>query len=171
MKDFSKLASPLFGLLAKESEFVWSKCYQEALDIVKDKLTIAPILQGPNWALPFYMHVDSSHKAIGPTLGQIYENFPYAIYFINTNLLKAELNYTITKKELLVVLHSLNKFRHYITGYQKFVHTNHVAIKYLMNKANVNAQIIRWSPLLQQFELTIVDKPSKENVVVDFFPD
>ena len=41
-------------------------------------------------------------------------------------------------------------------------------IKYLMNKPDVNARIIRWLLLLQQFDLTILDKPSKENVVVDF---
>ncbi|WP_369124432.1 RNase H-like domain-containing protein, partial [Actinobacillus pleuropneumoniae] len=44
------------------------------------------------------------------------------MYFINKNLSKADLNYTMTEKELLVVVHSLNKFRHYITGYQTFVH-------------------------------------------------
>eukprot|EP00253_Pinus_taeda_P001611 PITA_01611 len=44
IKDFSKLASPLFGLLAKYSEFIWSKSYQEALDILKDMLTTAPII-------------------------------------------------------------------------------------------------------------------------------
>ena len=65
-------------------------------------------------------------------------------------------------------MHSLNKFRHYITDYQTFVHTDHVAIKYLMNKPDVNARIIRWFLLLQLFDLTIVDKPGKENVVVDF---
>ena len=37
-----------------------------------------------------------------------------------------------------------------------------------MNKLDVNAHIIRWLLLLQQFDLTIVDKPSKENVVADF---
>lgn len=74
----------------------------------------------------------------------------------------------MTEKELLVVVHSLNKFRHYITGYQTFVHTDHATIKYLMNKPDVNAQIIIWLLLLQQFDLTIVDKPGKENVYVDF---
>ena len=33
----------------------------------------------------------------------------------------------------------------------------------------VNARIIRWLLLLQRFDLTIVDKPGRENVVVDFF--
>ena len=37
-----------------------------------------------------------------------------------------------------------------------------------MNKPTVNARIIRWLLLLQQFDLTIVDEPGKENVVADF---
>jgi len=44
IKDFNKLAFPLFGFLAKDSEFIWSKSYQEALNILKNKLTTAPIL-------------------------------------------------------------------------------------------------------------------------------
>lgn len=73
----------------------------------------------------------------------------YAIYFISKNLSKAKLNYMVTEKELLDVVHSLNKFRHYITGYQTFVHTDQAAIKYLMNKPDMNARIIRWFLLLQ----------------------
>ena len=37
-----------------------------------------------------------------------------------------------------------------------------------MNKLDVNARIIRWLLLLLQFDLTIVDKPGKENVVANF---
>ena len=48
IKDFSKLASPLFGLLGKDVEFIWSENYQEALDTLKRKLVTAPILRGPN---------------------------------------------------------------------------------------------------------------------------
>ena len=143
------MSSPLFGLLAKDSKFIWSKSYQEALYILKSKLTNAPILKGPNWALPFHIHDDASHKAIGVALGQVEEKFPYAIYFISKNLSKAELNYTVTEKELLVVVHSLNKFRNYITGYQIFVHIDHAVIKYLMKKPDVNARIIIWLLLLQ----------------------
>ena len=72
----------------------------------------------------------------------------------------------MTEKELQDVVHSLKIFRHYITGYQTFFHTDHATIKYLMNKPNMNARIIKWFLLLQQFDLTIVDKPSKENVRV-----
>ena len=37
-----------------------------------------------------------------------------------------------------------------------------------MNKTNVNARIIIWLLILQQFDLTIIDKPGKENVFADF---
>ena len=48
IKDFSKLASPLFGLLGKDVEFKWTNDCQGALDELKDKLVSAPILRGPN---------------------------------------------------------------------------------------------------------------------------
>ena len=47
------------------------------------------------------------------------------------------------------------------------MHIDHVTIRYLTNKPDVNARIIRWLLLLQRFDLTIIDKPSKENVVAD----
>ena len=42
-------------------------------------------------------------------------------------------------------------------------------IKYLMKKLDVNARIIIWFLLMLQFDLTIVDKPGKENVVANLF--
>ena len=41
IKDFSKLASPLFGLLAKDVEFKWTDDCQRALNELKDKLVSA----------------------------------------------------------------------------------------------------------------------------------
>eukprot|EP00253_Pinus_taeda_P018631 PITA_18631 len=73
IKEFSKLASPLFGLLAKYVEFNWSDDYQKALNELKDKLVSAQILRGPNWALPFHIHTDASNKAIGAALGQQFD--------------------------------------------------------------------------------------------------
>ena len=79
-----------------------------------------------------------------------------------------ELNYTITKKELLAVIFAINKFMHYITGYEVFVHTDHSAIKYLMNKPLTSSRVTRWLLLLQEFNITIVDRSGKSNVVGDF---
>lgn len=118
INDFSKVASPLFGLLAKDSNLCWISSYPEALEILKEKLSTTPIFRGPNWALPFHIHMDALEIVVGEALGKIDDKLPYAIYFISKNLSKVEFNYTVTEKELLVVVHSLNKFRHYIIGYQ-----------------------------------------------------
>jgi hypothetical protein len=52
-----------------------------------------------------------------------------------------KVNYMVTEKELLVVVPAINKFRHYITGYQDFVHTGHLAIKLLMKKPVTNPRV------------------------------
>eukprot|EP00253_Pinus_taeda_P035744 PITA_35744 len=168
IKDFSKIASPLFVLLTKNVEFKWTDDCEKAFDQLKHQLSIAPILRGPNWALPFHISSDASNTTIGAVLGQEENGLPYAIYFISKNMTPAELNYTVTEKEFLAVIYAINKFRHYITGYTTFVHTDHSAIKYLMNKFVTNARVTRWLLLLQEFDITIVDRPGKENVVANF---
>ena len=37
-----------------------------------------------------------------------------------------------------------------------------------MNKPVTNARLTRWLLLLQELDITIIDKPGKENVVADF---
>eukprot|EP00253_Pinus_taeda_P018125 PITA_18125 len=168
IKDFSKIASPLFVLLTKNVEFKWTDDCEKAFDHLKHQLSIAPILRGPDWALPFHISFDASDTAIGAVPGQEENGLPYAIYFISKNMTLAELNYTVTEKEFLAVIYAINKFRHYITGYTTFVHTDHSAIKYLMNKSVTNARVTRWLLLLQEFDITIVDRPRKENIVANF---
>ena len=48
------------------------------------------------------------------------------------------------------------------------MHTDHSAIKYLMKKPITNARVTIWLLLLQEFDITIIDRPGKENVVADF---
>ena len=72
--------------------------------------------------------MDASNIVVGVVLGQMEENKPYAIYYISKNLTAAELNYTVSEKEFLGIVHAINKFRHYITGYQVFVHNDHAAL-------------------------------------------
>ena len=78
------------------------------------------------------------------------------------------MNYTITEKEFLAVIHAVNKFRHYITGYLVILYADHSAIKYLANRPLTNGRITRWMILLQEFDITIKDRPGKENPVADF---
>ena len=152
----------------KDVEFVWKGKCEQAFLMLKKFVTTIPILRGPNLELPFHIATNAFDIVVGDVLGQLEENKPYAIYYISKNLTPTELNYTITEKEFLAVVHVINKFGHYITGYQVFIHTNHAAIRFLMKKPVTNGRVTRWLLLLQEFDITILDKPGKDNVVAYF---
>ena len=67
--NFSKIVLPLFKLLSKDVNFNWDTDCQSAFQILKEKLSTAPILRGPNWTLPFHISTDASATAIGVSLG------------------------------------------------------------------------------------------------------
>ena len=79
-----------------------------------------------------------------------------------------ELNYTVTEKEFVAVVHAINKFRHYIIWYEIFIHIYHSTIINLMNKPITNGRVTTWLLLLWEFNITILDRPGKENVVANF---
>ena len=55
----------------------------------------------------------------------------------------------------------------YIVDSKVTVHTDHAAIKYLMEKKDAKPRLIRWVLLLQEFDLHIIDRKGAENPVAD----
>ncbi|GJW73659.1 reverse transcriptase domain-containing protein [Tanacetum coccineum] len=66
IQDFSKIARLMTHLLEKETPFVFSKECIEGFNILKKKLTEAPILVAPDWDLPFEIMCDASDYADCP---------------------------------------------------------------------------------------------------------
>ena len=77
------------------------------------------------------------------------------------------MNYATTKKELLAIVFAFDKFRPYLIGNKVTVHTDYLAIKYLMAKKDAKTRLIRWVLQLQEFDLEIKDKKGIENLDVD----
>lgn len=132
------------------------------------KVCSTPILRGPNWSLPFHISIDSLDFAIG-VLGQKDGSLNYEIYFTSKNMIPTEMNYIASEEEFLSVIHAINKFRNYIRSYEVYLHTNHFDIKYLMNKPITTSRVTRWFLLLQEFHVTILERPSSQNMVAYFF--
>ena len=59
------------------------------------------------------------------------------------------------------------KFRPYILGSHVIIHTNHAAMRYLMEKKDAKLRLIRCVLLLQEFYLEIKDKKGSNNVIAD----
>lgn len=64
VENFTKVASPFFNLLTRESKFHWSDECQAAFDTLKEKLSSAPILRSPDWKFPFHISTDASDSTI-----------------------------------------------------------------------------------------------------------
>src|SRR5215813_4237779 len=110
---------------------------------------------------------DASDYAVGVVLGQRKECKPYVIYYASRTLNSAQMNYTITEKELLAVIFTLDKFRSYLISSSTVVYSDHTAVRYLMSKQDAKPRLLRWILLLQEFNLTIKDKKGAENVIAD----
>ncbi|XP_058211404.1 uncharacterized protein LOC131323568 [Rhododendron vialii] len=167
IKDFSAISRPLCHLLSKDTPFEWTPACEEAFNKLKSSLTSPPIVQTPDWNLPFELMCDASDYAVGAVLGQRKDKNPYVIYYASKTLNEAQMNYSTTEKELLAVVFALDKFRSYLVGSPITVYTDHAALKYLFTKQDAKARLIRWILLLQEFNITIKDKKGVENVVAD----
>ncbi|KAF8102790.1 hypothetical protein N665_0194s0007 [Sinapis alba] len=111
---------------------------------------------------------DTSDFAVGAVLGQKKEKKLHAIYYSSRTLDDAQCNYATTEKELLAVVFAFENFRSYLLGSKVVVHTDHAALKYLMNKKDAKLRLLRWILLLQESDIEVKDKKGEENGVADY---
>ncbi|GJT14611.1 reverse transcriptase domain-containing protein [Tanacetum coccineum] len=167
IKDFSKISRPMTHLLEKNTPFIFSEDCILAFQTLKKKLTEAPILIAPNWDEPFEIMCDASDYAIGAVLGQRIEKHFRPIHYASKTMTEAETNYTTTEKEMLAVVYAFEKFRSYLIMNKSVVYTDHSALKYLFNKKDAKARLLRWVLLLQEFDFKVIDTKGAENYAAD----
>nr|GFD05757.1 reverse transcriptase domain-containing protein [Tanacetum cinerariifolium] len=154
-------------LLEKNTPFIFSEDYIKAFQMLKKKLTEAPILIAPNWDLPFEFMCDASDFAIGVVLWQRHEKHFKPIHYASKTMNDAESNYTTTEKEMLEVVYAFEKFRSYLIMNKSIVHTDHSALKYIFPKKDAKARLLRWVLLLQEFDFKVLDTKGVENLAAD----
>ena len=167
IKDFAKISKPLTHLLSKNIDFILDEKAKDSFLQIKEALINAPIMQAPDWTLPFELMCDASIHAVGAVLGQRVDKKPVAIYYASKTLGGAQVNYSTTEKELLAIVFALEKFRSYLLGSKVIIFTDHAALKFLLNKKETKPRLMRWVLLMQEFDLEIKDRRGVENVVAD----
>ncbi|GJX65117.1 reverse transcriptase domain-containing protein [Tanacetum coccineum] len=104
------LMSKALELLEKDTPFEFDDECHNAFKLLKEKLTCAPVIVSPNWNLPFELMIDASDFAIGAVLGQKDGKHFHPIYFASKTLNATQQRYTVTEKELMVVVFAFDKF-------------------------------------------------------------
>ena len=158
VKDFGKIATPLTSLSEKNRKFCWTSECQQAFETLKGLLTTAPLLAMPNDVDVFILDTDASQFAIGAVLSQVQKGVERPVAYASRKLSKAEINYCVTRKELLAVVNFLKYFHHYLLGRRFRVRTDHAALQWLRRIPEPVGQQVRWIGYMEEFDFEIVHR-------------
>ncbi len=86
IREYSRLASPLFQLMKKDVPFVWNQDCEQAFDALKKALVKAPILVRPDFKKPLCLDVDWSTKGVGAILSQREDRFERVVAYASKGL-------------------------------------------------------------------------------------
>jgi hypothetical protein len=87
------------------------------------------------------------------------------IVYASINLKQHELLYTTHDLELVVVMLSLNLWRHYLLARSFQLKTYHKILKNLFTQRDLNSRKRRWSDFMSEYNFVILYIKGKENLV------
>jgi hypothetical protein len=142
IQNFSQIARPLTHLQAKDALLVFTEECLQSFHTLKEALISTPIIQPPDWRLPFEIMCDASDYAVAAVPGKSKDKKHYAISYASKTLIGPQLNYATTEKELLIVVFAIEKFRSYLVGAKVIVYIDHATLKYLLTKKDAKLCLI-----------------------------
>jgi hypothetical protein len=168
-KNFSSIAEPLTDLLKQNSKFVWSGKCQESFDKLKAMLKSSPILSAPNFEKEFKVAVDASDTGAGGVLLQEdKDGIDHPVCYFSKKFNVHQKNYSTIEKECLALILALQHFEVYLTTATPIqVFSDHNPLTFLNKMKNKNQRLLRWSLLLQEYNLNIKHIKGKDNVIPD----
>ena len=187
IKDFSKIAKPIYellegkvntnqnsrknGQLPSNHPIQWSMKHQTALNTLIDCVTSPPILAYPDYSSPYVVHTDASQNGLGAVLYQRQGGTLRVIAYASRTLTQAEKNYHLHagKLEFLALKWAVSEqFRDYLYYAPSFiVYTDNNPLTYILSTAKLNATGLRWVGELADFNFEIKYRPGKVNIDAD----
>ncbi|CAF4944880.1 unnamed protein product, partial [Rotaria socialis] len=149
IKDYSKIAEPLQQQLRNSQKgnhhLNWSRGCTDAFEILKKRLTNAPIMNTPNFEQPFILELDACEYGVGAVLTQEYEEKKYVIAYASRTLSTAERNYGATEREALAIVWATKHFRPYLEGNKIYVRSDCKALEWMRTAKDVTGRLARWA--------------------------
>jgi len=167
VKGYAKIATPLYDLMKKDAVFIWTSEAQTAFEMLKEALTSPPILAMPNDNDEFILDADASEKSTGAVLSQIQDGVERVISYAGKTLDKREVNYCITRKELLAVVFALKHFKQYLLGRHFKVRTDHAPLTWLKLTPEPIGQQARWLEIMQDYSFDVIHRPGVSHTNAD----
>jgi len=155
VKGYAHIAGPLNRLLKKDQAYVWTEDCQKAFGELKRAMTSPPVLALPNDQDAFVLDTDAAEGSIGAVLSQVQDGVEKVVAYAGRTLNRHEINYCITRKELLAIVHFTKLFRQYPLGKNFTIRTDHAALSWLQKTPEPIGQNARWLEQLGEYDFTI----------------
>ncbi|XP_077249180.1 uncharacterized protein LOC143888627 [Tasmannia lanceolata] len=133
IRNFSTISAPLTDCMKKDG-FRWTMEAEKSFQLIKGKLSSAPVLALPDFEKMFEVDCDASHVGIGGVLSQ--EAHPIA--FFSEKLNEAKKKYSTYDVEFYAIVQALRHWRSYLVQREFVLNSDHGALKHINNQGSLN---------------------------------
>ena len=156
------------AMLEKDKAFISTNEGKRAFTEIKHFLTNLPILAYPDFSVTFMLDTDASDLGIGAVLSQKgKDELENPIEYYSRGFNKHENTYSVTRKELLAAIDSMEHFKCYLHGKKFVLRTDHAAIQWLKNFKDPTGQLARLLERMSMFKFIIQHRPGKRHANAD----
>ncbi|CAA93236.1 retrotransposable element/transposon Tf2-type [Schizosaccharomyces pombe] len=168
----SQLTHPLNNLLKKDVRWKWTPTQTQAIENIKQCLVSPPVLRHFDFSKKILLETDASDVAVGAVLSQKHDDDKYyPVGYYSAKMSKAQLNYSVSDKEMLAIIKSLKHWRHYLESTIepfKILTDHRNLIGRITNESEPeNKRLARWQLFLQDFNFEINYRPGSANHIAD----
>ena len=171
IQNFSIIADPLFQLLKKNQEYIWSNECNDAFEEIRQCLLSDPVLSYPDFNKEFIVRTDASTRGIGAVLLQVEEDkLEHPICCVSRTLSNAEANYSVTDLEGLAIYYAIQKFRQYLISNKSptiFITDHKPLVGFFKNTIPDKGRHLRWIEEFNKYKIQLKYEKGKKNVFAD----
>ena len=173
IRNFAVLAKPLYELLKKNIEFVWTQVCDDAMDILKEALKNAPALATLDYtddAGEIILAVDASSEGWGAILQQMIDGQRHPVRYESGVWSEPEKMYDAGKRECLALLRARKKLKVWL---YRVKFTMEIDAKTLLHQLNLpivdlpGAMVSRWISWIRLFDFTVRHVVGREHCCLD----
>ena len=146
--NLSSLSYTLRDLLKENTQWTWDTHHQRAFERLKEAITEESQIAFYDTCKPVTLEADASMKGIGAAL--VEDKGPVA--YASKSLTKTQANYSNIEREMLALVHGVERFHTYLYGRAFTIHSDHKPLEVICGKP-----ISAAPPRLQRMLLKIQD--------------